>query len=239
MRCGADPVQKVLPASGQTAPVNAAAGSAVPTAAPTAVMHDCSNDDSGLPLARLKVEQRWTSAAAREPWDITLVTQLSPGRRAASPAGRLLGCFTGRRATLVDMQLRRGCALPVVWQQPSKSFRCALAVSVLSFVALTLDGGWSLRRQALTELCRNWASVIAAAVYVPLLDGRPVTEPGAADGAAGAALADAVADLAALHGTIEQMGALPPLATGTDRASRAASTNCETSSFLGWIRGAF
>jgi len=65
-----------------------------------------------------------------------------------------------------------------------------------------------LRRQALTELCRNWASVIAAAVYVPLLDGRPVAEPGAADRVAGAALADVVADLAALHGTIEQMGAL-------------------------------
>ena len=58
----------------------------MPTAAPTAMMHDCSNDDSGLPLARLKVEQRWSSAAARQPWDVTLVTQLSPGRRAASPA---------------------------------------------------------------------------------------------------------------------------------------------------------
>ena len=52
--------------------------------------------------------------------------------------------------------------------------------------------------------------MIAAAVYVPLLDGRPVAEPGAADSAAGPALADVVADLAALHSTIEQMGALRP-----------------------------
>ena len=47
-------------------------------------MHDCSNDDSGLPLAKLKTERRWTSAAAREAWDVTLVTQLSPSRRALS-----------------------------------------------------------------------------------------------------------------------------------------------------------
>jgi len=53
----------------------------VPTAVPTAITHDCSNDDSGLPLAKLKVEQRWTSAAVRQPWDVTLVTQLSPSRR--------------------------------------------------------------------------------------------------------------------------------------------------------------
>ena len=65
----------------------AAAGTAVPTAAPVAVMHDCSNDESGLPLAKLKVEQRWTSAAGREPWDITLVTQLNPGRRDAVSLG--------------------------------------------------------------------------------------------------------------------------------------------------------
>lgn len=63
--------------------------------------------------------------------------------------------------------------------------------------------------------------MIAAAVYVPLLDGRPVAEPGAADGAAGAALADVVADLAALHGTIEQIGALPPL-TASLECARAA-----------------
>jgi len=84
-RCGADPVPEVVPTSGEAAPVNAVEETAVPTAASTAMMHDCSNDDSGLPLAQLKVEQTWTSAAARQPWDVTLVTQLSPGRRAALP----------------------------------------------------------------------------------------------------------------------------------------------------------
>ena len=65
-------------------------GSSLPAAAAATdvQMHDCSNDDSGLPLAKLKVEQRWTSAAAREPWEVTLVTQLSPGRR-AGPRQRL------------------------------------------------------------------------------------------------------------------------------------------------------
>ncbi len=97
----ADPAQEPAPGSALEA-VNTAAGasagaavSAVPeqasaaaTPAPTpaaaAEMHDCSNDDSGLPLAKLKTEQRWTSAAVREAWDVTLVTQLSPSRRAVS-----------------------------------------------------------------------------------------------------------------------------------------------------------
>ena len=65
--------------------------------------------------------------------------------------------------------------------------------------------------------------MIAAAVYVPLLDGKPVAESGAADGAKGAALADVVADLAALHATIEQMGAA---ATGHSGNGLCGSCSC-------------
>ena len=43
-------------------------------------MQDCSNDDSGLPLASLKVEAAWESHGLREDSDITIVTQMSPRR---------------------------------------------------------------------------------------------------------------------------------------------------------------
>lgn len=43
-------------------------------------MQDCSTDDSGLPLASLKVEAAWESHGLREGTDITIVTQMSPQR---------------------------------------------------------------------------------------------------------------------------------------------------------------
>jgi hypothetical protein len=43
-------------------------------------MQDCSTDDSGLPLASLKVEAAWESHGLREDNDITIVTQMSPRR---------------------------------------------------------------------------------------------------------------------------------------------------------------
>ncbi len=61
---------------GTTAAPGAAGGKAMP-------MHDCSTDDSGLPLASLKVEAAWESHGLREGTDMTIVTQMSPRRRAA------------------------------------------------------------------------------------------------------------------------------------------------------------
>ena len=48
-------------------------------------MQDCSNDDSGLPLASLKVEAAWESHGLREGSDITIVTQMSPRRLLTTP----------------------------------------------------------------------------------------------------------------------------------------------------------
>lgn len=48
-------------------------------------MQDCSNDDSGLPLATLKVEAAWESHGLREGSDITIVTQMSPRRLLSTP----------------------------------------------------------------------------------------------------------------------------------------------------------
>jgi hypothetical protein len=54
-------------------------------------MQDCSNDDSGLPLASLKVEAAWESHGLREGSDITIVTQMSP-RRCARRSVRFVSC---------------------------------------------------------------------------------------------------------------------------------------------------
>lgn len=47
---------------------------------PQRVLHDCTNDASGLVLATLKEEARWSSAVVRVASQITMVTQMSPGR---------------------------------------------------------------------------------------------------------------------------------------------------------------
>lgn len=67
--------------AGATAAIPAAAvEEAAPAAAASAQMHDCSNDDSGLDLATLAVAASWSSAAARVATDMTMITQMSPGR---------------------------------------------------------------------------------------------------------------------------------------------------------------
>lgn len=65
-------------AGGTTAAAGAVGGKAMP-------MYNCSTDDSGLSLASLKVEAAWESHGLREGTDMTIVTQMSPRRRA--------GCF--------------------------------------------------------------------------------------------------------------------------------------------------
>ena len=72
-------------ADGATAnAVRSGAGSSSSSAgkASSMPMQDCSNDDSGLPLASLKVEAAWESHGLREDSDITIVTQMSPRRSA-------------------------------------------------------------------------------------------------------------------------------------------------------------
>lgn len=78
--------------TGETTPT-AGAATSTPVAAAAApaqqTFHDCSNDASGLELASLRVAATWISAAARQPTDMTMVTQMSPGRCGAlSPEPR-------------------------------------------------------------------------------------------------------------------------------------------------------
>ncbi len=58
--------------------IQTAAAQAVVTG--PAMQHDCSNDESGLALPQLKVEASWDSHGLRDLTDITVVTQMSPGR---------------------------------------------------------------------------------------------------------------------------------------------------------------
>ena len=53
---------------------------ALDAAVVTKQMNDCSNDESGLEMATLEVLASWTSAAPRVVTDMTMVTQMSPGR---------------------------------------------------------------------------------------------------------------------------------------------------------------
>lgn len=174
-----------------------------------AMQHDCSNDESGLVLPQLKVEASWDSHGLRELADITVVTQMSPGRCVK------LGI---RARHLLQMLIKQAASSPVSTRNckaglgPGRILEGwhALASPITRAPESVAD-----RQSNLAELCGVWSGVIAVAVYIPLLGGQLVPEAGLQRGTT---VPDVIAHLAAFHKLMDTQGETSLL------SSRAALT---------------